>query len=275
MAYPKFGYKKDPIRHEWPETDELCYGLELEVCCIRDEPDLDLWAEEEDGSLGPDGAEYVSPPTPAAQARREFAKACEVLKRCGAEVDRTCGAHIHVTRNVYRDLDHALVRRFLYDHQEAAETVFGRKGNHHASFKDTRGKYTVQNLEHRKTVEYRLGAGTLDPAAISLRLDYLEVLYWLASEAPSIEAGSIAYYSDYEAEILNSFGRNTFTPGAYTPRCIGLDPCAVLTRARAYYPALYKVLESLFPVFWSPASPPAPLQGIADWKAVDQLLLPI
>lgn len=101
------------------------------------------------------------------------------IKSCGGKVDSSCGIHIHVNRDSFKDFSH-LYRFFKFIHGNE-EYFFDHSGRKHcddinrwASFSpsevdncDSRtdlinlGKYRAVNLVHNVTVEIRIFAATL------------------------------------------------------------------------------------------------------------------
>lgn len=53
------------------------------------------WRLKSDGSLGSRGVEVVSPPLQGEDGMSQLRQVCELLRQNGAEVDRTCGLHVH------------------------------------------------------------------------------------------------------------------------------------------------------------------------------------
>ncbi len=150
-------YATDGVLGLWPErrheTDRWTFGLEFEFAvadagwvaaelhalglCASPEPQLyhaerqaGFWVVEHDRSVtsvftcdqgGASiivGGEVVSPPLrDTAEAWRQVALVLDVLKRCGAEVNRTCGLHVHIgadalsePRSLRRDTGDSSVR---------------------------------------------------------------------------------------------------------------------------------------------------------------------
>ncbi|MGH2355059.1 MAG: amidoligase family protein, partial [Chloroflexota bacterium] len=139
-------YASDGVLALWPErraaTDRWTFGLEFEFAvadagwvaselharglCASPEPVPchseradGLWAVEQDRSVtsvfeSPDGSppivvggEVVSPPlrdTP--EAWQQVATVLEVLRQCGAEVNRSCGLHVHIGADALREPSH-------------------------------------------------------------------------------------------------------------------------------------------------------------------------
>jgi len=54
------------------------------------------WKVEEDGSLGENGCEFVSPVLYGSEGINNVCQVMDILKRKGFSVDRSCGIHIHV-----------------------------------------------------------------------------------------------------------------------------------------------------------------------------------
>ena len=136
-------FAEDGVLALWPErraeTDRWTFGLELEFTVadagwvahelhalgLTATPDAvsyhsvrpaGCWSVEHDRSVTSVftcdrggvpvivGGEVVSPPLrDTAESWRQVAQVLDVLKRCGAEVNRTCGLHVHIGADALRD----------------------------------------------------------------------------------------------------------------------------------------------------------------------------
>jgi len=96
-------------------TSKRKYGAEIEALLDEGMDHLPLdragsWRQVQDGSLGDDGREHVSPILQGDEGFYEIRRFTAVLKDWGYFVRRSCGLHVHIDG---RDLDSSDVKRLL------------------------------------------------------------------------------------------------------------------------------------------------------------------
>lgn len=171
---------------------------------------------ERDGSLNGDtGCEIVTIPLLPTDARdvKFWAKLTDYLKQY-AGVNRRCGFHVHIGRGIFGEDDSEHLGKLLYlyhhfiDGTRLNRVVFGRDKGYHAedgktstgdsakslgskvfkypSVKDkvssamisksVRSRYFDINITNDNTIEFRKGAGTIEPERIVTIVEYCELM---------------------------------------------------------------------------------------------------
>lgn len=156
----------------------------------------------EDGSLGDDGREARLSPARGKAAEEQIHEVCHLLSECGANITDRCGLHIHVDAADFREAEqfNALLKAWdvvepkIFEHMPKRarntyckpvrgmrvkveghylERDWGVAGERSGS--PTNDRYHALNLcnmhnlnSKRKTIEFRIFEGSLDPAEVTL-----------------------------------------------------------------------------------------------------------
>lgn len=199
-----------------------------------------FWDVKYDATIhgGSHQAEIASPVLEGIKGLEALKEVNEWLVKTGAEVNSSCGIHIHHSSN---GLDEAALLRLYYTYCILEESLFdifciGRKGNNYcrsSSFSPTtdivrmlkrREKYWALNfrpVENQGTVEFRALAGTLDFDMIQQWIVLTQRLVYIAKIKPRFpETDSLEdFFEDYlelnqddeEKEITQKFLNNINT----------------------------------------------------------------
>jgi hypothetical protein len=198
-----YGYHPPARFHKLPGEDTKLYlGIELEVengygapaDIIARYPDT-LYCKH-DSSLD-DGFEVVSHPL----SYRYWADhnmvedITSILLNAGARSfqTRTCGMHIHMSRNAFSNAHMWKFIQFMYRNADAAQVVAQRKDSSWARFtgrddgsyrklvsKDSKRygeRYVAINLNNEATIELRFFKGTLKPQGVRRNIEFAHAVY--------------------------------------------------------------------------------------------------
>lgn len=205
-----YSYRPDPIFYRLPDEDtRLYFGVEIETEVRGGDYSLRTDAAEHasmleseqlaylksDGSLEC-GFEIVTHPMSHAYMTRDENLLWQVLTTLKRDYEmmawgtKTCGLHIHISRNGFAGGSHQ--HRFLqlvYNNKEFYELLAGRSSSHWAKFDDIfdpetgrksfkhkldRGgsdRYSAVNTNNRNTLEMRIFRGSLNPRFVKSAVD--------------------------------------------------------------------------------------------------------
>lgn len=184
------------------EEEKRYFGLELEskgdienACLI--EQFKNLFSPEEDGSLTEQGFELVSEPMTLKYLYKNKSKIDSMLKiliKNGQYIDEDCGFHVHVSRNAFTKGSLLRLVKIVSEFKQDFETFARRKESEDYaryveyepkflwfkgdSFADTYdiSRYQAINFQNKKTVEFRMFAGTLDTTEIYATIELVNNL---------------------------------------------------------------------------------------------------
>jgi hypothetical protein len=205
-----YSYRPDPIFYRLPDEEtRLYFGIEIETEVRgQDYPQRTTAAEyasmleseqlaylKSDGSLEC-GFEIVTHPMSHAYMTRDENPLWRVLTTLKRDYEmmswgtKTCGLHIHVSRNGFAGGSHQ--HRFLqlvYNNKEFYELLAGRSSSHWAKFDDVfdpetgrksfkhkldrngSDRYSAVNTNNRNTLEMRIFRGSLNPRFVKSAVD--------------------------------------------------------------------------------------------------------
>ena len=204
-------YKPTP---QFQGKGPLYAGTEVEIECKDKSGDVDTVKEsslsetlylKSDGSLQ-DGFEIVSHPMDReyiTSHKGDFEELFGALVSNGArswDTD-TCGMHVHLSKNQFTTLHIYKLLRFVYDNQSLILRLSGRKSieklNEWANVADNgtaplairkakdgnNRRYEAINLQNRRTVEFRIFRGSLNPKRYFQNLDTVFALFYFTKNA--------------------------------------------------------------------------------------------
>lgn len=162
-----------------------------------------------DGSLDY-GAEVNIGPVVFEELEKHITPVCKKLKSIGADIKDSCGGHIHIGAQAFKDIDHIKrARDIIHSNEEAFVAVSGRGEYYdfddYSSFvTNDESRYQAVNLRNisgRHTVEFRFFGGTLDPNIIKTRIQLINDVVdasSVAGRAPSEYLSDIKSRDSYK-----------------------------------------------------------------------------
>jgi len=175
---------------------ELYHCKELDAIMKIDFSKGDRFVKD-DGSLD-HGIELVSMPCSLNYHKNFFHwdTLCKDLTKLGCKPDHNCGLHIHMSRKFTEEEEKKLYW-FIYKHVDIISKVAGRGHGHYREIPYGRdyhtgldiitpsdqgfscrsnSRYYLLNFDNRKTIEFRLPAGTFDHKRIYANLEFLDAV---------------------------------------------------------------------------------------------------
>lgn len=176
-----YGVSKTTLKRKLQEA-----GINVEVEGYNHD-DRNYWKIVPDASIkGENSFELVSPPLSGEQGLQELKKVCEVLKELNAQVNKTCGLHIHFdARNYELENWKRLVYNYMIMENEIDKMMpESRRANNNSYCKSLREKFRIGSLVHYGYTRRRIQeCQTLEElsSAITDRVRYYKInieSYW-------------------------------------------------------------------------------------------------
>jgi hypothetical protein len=195
------------------------------VCDIDDPRN---WKVENDCSCG---KELVSPILKGSDGFHLLRDAVECLNKSNIKIDRSCGFHLHVSRNFFDNDLH--IMRFITNYKRLEKSIDGimpksRRGNRNKYCRTLKNKqlnvynadsrYYKVNVNNRNTIELRQHSGTSDWVKISSWIKIIQSLILYSkfklletnSELENVlKTHSLKKYIRNRREALNEASRTT------------------------------------------------------------------
>jgi len=206
------------------------YGLELEIECNCSSPSevldtvkdhlVDAWEFKRDGSLV-NGIEFESQPITlnlwlTGRGDQDFLRFIKHLpKDCRSHDTVTCGLHIHVNRNSFKDEDEvddaSKIYYFVNKYQKQLEKLGRRKWNNYCqageiAFKnyDIWGeRKEALNITNSKTLEFRLFKGTLYVPTIKASISLVAAICEIVPQFSKVELENEDCWAKLMDRIVN------------------------------------------------------------------------
>lgn len=192
----RYKYHKDVVDHFggtgkaelFIQKTPILVGLEYE-CNFEESAETNIFSyciPTHDASLKDEsGVEYVFNAYDLNQQKRNVSDFLCTLEHKLSEPDfhSECGLHVHISKVSNMTYISQLKLQMIFKYNKRfLSTMFGRAENGYAKignsdfFKIDDGRYNAVNISNPKTIEYRLGAYTLDAHKIHLLLEFCELL---------------------------------------------------------------------------------------------------
>lgn len=192
-----FGFEIECVPKDWNDIEEVVEGFEYDFKNKYGESSKNFGTFEEDGSLN-DGVEFVTFPLDSDNMVPFIANVTNLLKRNGADVDYSCGGHIHITRNEFTKAQLPKMLMFLQNNKRDVIRFSGRdveEFNRWSKlywteydyideeialdyiYNDT-DRYRAINTQNINTIEFRLFDGTLSAYEILANVEFIKVLLY-------------------------------------------------------------------------------------------------
>jgi hypothetical protein len=203
--------------------DKLVYGVEIEVEVSNGDrisdaarPIKDKFSDKimckSDGSLD-HGFEIVTKPYEYEEILSLSSEIVSYADAYGCMANSSCGVHIHANRGALSNHDIAMLLLIFSEYPDDIEAVAGRYSDEWAKIQEKEkedfstedaicesieihkkeGRYQAINLQNDATVEFRVFAGTTDPAIMTSYLEFTDKIIKASKKISIDDIGALSF----------------------------------------------------------------------------------